>query len=205
MIAELYGLPGSGKSTTCNKLKETKELDDIMFFYKEKLLGKIIYHLFLILFPINPKLNKVYKKINNKLSKYLNNKNKIDASVPLSLYIKYIVFIFYIENKYAHKKNKGICIDEGVIHLCIAIHAEFDVPISLLDDIIEITSGALNRKLVRVDCSIEDAIIRMKKRNRKRAPIDYLDEHQLKELLKDYKKAEEYFNDKYNECHITVD
>ena len=63
MIVELFGLPGCGKSYCCNELEKKNDFENIMNFYKEKFLGKIIFHIFLKFCLINKDFNMFYKKV----------------------------------------------------------------------------------------------------------------------------------------------
>lgn len=200
MIFELFGIPGSGKTTMCKKLDNDKGYKNIMFFYRESFVGKVIYQLFLRFFVFNKKLRLMYNEINVILKDYLENDNIISKDVKLDLFIKYIIFVCYIESKY-YKYN--VCVDEGILHLCIAIYAEFGVPLQVLERIMYLTSNKNNIRYILINCEIEKAMLQIKRRNRKRAPIDFITDDELRKLLFRYKTAEEYFSLRYiDKCEV---
>lgn len=193
MIIEYFGLPGSGKTTFCNRICNEQHLKNPRIFFKDNLFGKILFHIFLNTFYINYSLLKKYKEGKKILSnkKYV---NKINPNISIELYLKYIVFIFYIENRY-----DAIVLDEGVIHYLTALYAEFEVDFDLLDDIYKIFK-VIDKDIVykSTNCDISKAIENCKKRNRKDAPIDFLNDDELYSIENRYKQAEEYYSKHLN-------
>ena len=53
MVIELFGMPGSGKTTIANYYEREKNIRNIQKDYKDKLYGKIKFHIFLKFFIIN--------------------------------------------------------------------------------------------------------------------------------------------------------
>ena len=208
MIFELFGMPGSGKSYICKKIEDDGYAKDIMRFYKENFFGKVIFHIFIYIFKINKELKKNYDEIMNILGDNSNYINIINPDIPINLYVKYIVFILYIEKKYFKKKN--IIIDEGIIHYCIAIYAEYYVDCKKIDLIIDKLILTNEKKIIiGLNCSKEKTIEQIKKRNRKKAPIDFLEGQKLSIILERYldaihfvKKRFDYLS--YNEIESKI-
>ena len=197
MVYELYGLPGSGKSYYCKKMEIKDNIKDIYSFYKDKFIGKIIFHFFLYLFKINKNLRNKYQQILNIIGEreYI---NRIDNRIDFKIYIKYIIFVYFLELR----EKKNIIIDEGIFHYCTALYAEFDIEYDKVDKIIELLKIDKFKEIYRVSCDVEHAIIQIKKRNRKQTAIDFLKEKELKELLIRYYKIGEYFQNKYKIMNI---
>lgn len=187
MNYELFGLPGSGKTTICKIV--SKKNKNPMFFYKETFLGKILFHLFLYTFFFK----KEYIELFYNLKKSLKNKkyvNIIDKRIPIDLYLKYIVFVYYLECS-----NKNIIIDEGIIHYCVALIAEFNVSNYEIENMIKF----LDTKTIiyGLNTTIDSVCINIKKRNRRNCPFDYLSNEKKIEVLKKYNYAIEYFKNRY--------
>ena len=193
MIYELFGLPGSGKTTLGNNIEKNLKIKNILEFYRNNLLGKIIFHIFLKFFILNKELREKYNEITTVLedkSKYVNN---INAQIKVDLYIKYIIFIYFIEKKV----KKNILIDEGIIHYSIALYAEFNVEFNKLDKIVEILKINKTKKIFDLKCSKKTALLQIKKRNRQRAALDFLTNNDLDNLMERYLEAEKHFSRNY--------
>lgn len=195
MNIELFGIPGSGKSFYCNKINEKKQYKDIMYFFKEKLMGKVFFHLFIYFGMIVPIFNKIYKKLIHILGENANNVNSISDTSDIKVYLKYIIFIYFLE-----KNKKNIIIDEGIVHYCMVLYAEYNVPKEKCIQILDyFDSKEYNdiRKIYGINCEIQISIDRIKSRQRKRAPIDFLKEKELEELLNKYKEFMKNVENRY--------
>lgn len=184
MIIELFGLPGSGKSFYCNQLEQNNFFKDIMKFYRENFFGKVLLHLVIEFCLLDKKFKKIYKDIFNFIND--NNVNVLSGKNDIELYVKYMIFIYFIE---VNKKKKNIIIDEGIVHYCMVLYAEYSVEMEKCIKILEYFDSKKYKdckKVYRVSCDIETAIIRSKKRNRKRAPIDFIEGKQLYDILSRY-------------------
>ena len=193
MIYELFGLPGSGKTTCGNIIQEEFNINNKLEFYRNHFWGKIIFHVFLKIFFIDRQLKNKFTEIINVIGNIKTYKNSIDCKISIELYIKYIIFVYFIEKK----SKEDILIDEGIIHYLSALYAEFNVSFNKLDKIIEILEVKNEKTIVGLKCSKEQAFTQIKKRNRKRAAMDFLSDRKLNNLLDRYLKAEEYFCKKY--------
>lgn len=199
MVFELFGIPGSGKSYCCNELESNGYVKDIMKFYKENFAGKILFHIFLSIFQINKKLKKIYKRIIKLLGDISLYTNIIDPNVSIELYIKYMIFVFFIENTYT---KKDIIVDEGIIHYCIVLYAEFSVELNKINKIIDILKIENEKKIIGLRCKKEESIMRIKKRNRKRTPMDFLEYTELEEILDRYLEAEKYLANRFKHLEL---
>lgn len=190
MKFELFGLPGSGKTSLCKKIKKKYKIKNPMDFYKYNFFGKILFHIFLSTFYFNKSNIKLFKELMSFLGDGFY-KNIIDNTIDIELYIKYIVFVNYIE-----QKKGNYVIDEGIIHYCIALYAEYNVDFKIIDIILEKTN--VENIKVGLKCSINKAMEQIKIRNRKSCPIDFLEEEKLFFILKKYNDAINYYRDKYS-------
>lgn len=188
MIIEIFGLPGSGKTTFCQKYSTEKNLKDLMKFYRDSFFGRSLYYIFKYIYFLIPKINIKLKRIMEVLSKK-NYTNCINKDISIKEYIIFMCFVYYCELK--NKKN--VIIDEGIIHYCMALHAEFGVEFDVLDEIINELKLEKNIKYIVLNCSVEKCLSQMKKRNRMRSSIDFMDEGELELLLKKYEKALNYY------------
>jgi len=188
MIIELFGLPGSGKTTCCNLVEKKFNIKNPMNFYRNTIVGKIKFRLFLKFFRLNKELLNKY----NKLVSILNDKtykNNIDSKIDINLYLKYILFTYYIEKKY---EKHSIIIDEGIVHYCIALYAEFDVEYNQILKINEMFQMELKTNIC-LKSDIETSISQMIKRSRKVSAIDFLDKNQLIDILNKYNNGIKFF------------
>ena len=176
MIYELYGLPGSGKSTCCDRVQKQCNIKNPLEFYRDNIIGKICFHLFLKFF--------------NNSNDY---KNSLNLEIKLDLYIKYLIFIYYIEKK----SKKTLIIDEGIIHYCLALYAEFNVELEKIDRIISVLKESNLKITIGLKCPVETAILQIKKRNRKRTAMDFLEDKDLENLLNRYFEAIKHFQNNY--------
>ena len=199
MIFELFGIPGSGKSFICSKIEKNGYAKDIMRFYKENFIGKILFHAFLYTFEINKTLRKKYQKIIDILGNPKRYSNIIDSRISIEVFIKYMIFIYFIEKKYITKKD--VIIDEGIIHYCIAIYAEYSVELNKIEQIIETLKIYDKKVIIGLRCDKKKAINQMKMRNRKTTAIDFLEGAELEKILDRYIEAEKYFENKFKCLH----
>lgn len=190
MKFELFGLPGSGKTFLCKKITKKYKIKNPMDFYKYNFFGKILFHIFLSTLYFNKSNIKLFKELMN----FIKNgfyENIVDNTIPIELYIKYIVFINYIE-----QKKVNYIIDEGIIHYCIALHAEYNVDFKTIDMILE--KANIENIKIGLECSINKTMEQIKIRNRKSCPIDFLKEEKLFFLLERYNNAINYYKNKYS-------
>ncbi len=194
MIIELFGLPGAGKTTCGNNIEKKFKIKNILEFYRENLIGKILFHLFLYCFLLNANLREKYTKILNILQKEKIENNIINPHIKIELYIKYLLFAYCIE----YKSKKSLVIDEGIIHYCMALFAEFNVSIDILEAIIDLLKIS-NKKIIIISlkCPINKAIKQMQIRKRKRTSLDFLSDEKLKIVLDRYSVVQKYFSKKY--------
>jgi len=190
MKFELFGLPGCGKSTCCRKIEESTKIGNPMKFYKENFLGKIFFHLFLLTFQVNNKLNRLYKECLQILGTETY-ENAINKAIPKELYLKYMMFIYHLENS-----KKVIIIDEGIIHYAIALHAEFHIEMEKIERIVQLLQGK-EIKRFGILATVEECMGFIQKRNRKNCSIDFLEKEDLKQMLYQYKEGLDYFSQKY--------
>lgn len=187
MTIEIFGIPGSGKSTFCDNYSKENHFKNIMAFYRDTIIGRIIYKIFMRLYFIFPSIKKKYdiilKMINDK-----NYTNKLDKNIDIKKYIKYMLFIYYCEAK-NQKRNGKIIVDEGIIHYSVALYAEFDVEFKTIQKIINLLKlDSVQYYLLFKDTGI--AFKQMQERARKRCALDFLDEFDSKEMLNKYKDGE---------------
>ncbi len=199
MIYELFGLPGSGKTTFCNELYKNKKIKNLMSLYKENFWGKIYFHFYLKCMVLFKNEYGLYKKIINELKESDIYINKIDKNININLYIKYLLFVNMIERRVINKKITYI-VDEGVIHYCIAMMAEFSLSLEKVNKLLDIINFKTSTiKPVGLKCNIDTCLQHIEKRNRKETPIDFLEKVKLINLLNDYQNAYDIFINKYKE------
>ena len=193
LVYELFGMPGSGKTTYCKKIEKNLKICNVMNFYKENIFGKIYFKLWLKFFYINNNLKNKYLYIENILGNLQKYKNVIDERIDIKLYIKYILFVYFLEKK----NTRDIIFDEGIIHYCIALYAEFNVPFEKTDKILKYLNLESRRISIGIKCNIFTALNQIKERNRKQTPIDFLDELSLKSLLNRYLTGVKYYSNNH--------
>lgn len=198
MIYELYGLPGSGKSTCCNRIQKEINIKNPLEFYRDNIIGKVYFHLFFKFFRFNKELKGKFDEILKVLDDYNSYKNFLNSEIKIDIFLKYLIFVYYIEKN----SKKTLILDEGIIHYCLALYAEFNVELEKLDKIVEILDIFNSKITIGLKCSVETAIFQIKKRNRKRTAMDFLEDKELEELINRYFKAEEHFSDKYLSLEI---
>lgn len=189
MIYEFFGLPGSGKSTVCSMMRK-KGYQDLLFFYKNNIFGKMIFHLKFYLFKMNRKNRELFKNIEEIIP--VNCRNSIFVkNTTIDFYIKYLVLISRLE-----KKSIGNnCIDEGIVHYLMALYAEFNVNIDILNKIMVAIGFPTDFvKSIGINCSVQDAYYRICKRNRKQTGIDFLNKDEMIDLLNRYFEIYKYFS-----------
>lgn len=184
---ELFGLPGSGKSTLCSFISDKYHIPDIMYKYKNKFFYKINFHLFQYTFFFDKGLRKKYSEINNilNLDSKKNYSNVIDANISISKYIKYALFVYNKE-----LKMKSLIIDEGTIHYTMVLYAEFNVPYEKCEKILNLLKKD-DVTYIGLDTNFTQILSNIEKRNRHNTPIDFLKTKELEKILKKY---QEYFN-----------
>ena len=194
VIYELFGLPGSGKTTICKEIEKKYNVCYINRFYKENIIGKIYFHIFLKFFKTNKNIRDKYDLCLKQLSNYKTNKNIINAKLQIELYLKYIMFVYFIETKNKNQEKKCI-IDEGIIHYLMALYAEFNIPVEILEKILNILN--ISKINLGLKCNLEVICYQIKVRNRKNTPIDFLNDEDLKIILNKYNEAFNYFLQKF--------
>lgn len=199
MIIELFGIPGSGKSYCCEKIEKKENIKDVTKFFKEKIIGKAVFHFFLKFFKINKELNEKYNEMINVLGDTSNYNNILDKKINICLYLKYLLFIYFLEKKC----KMNIIVDEGIIHYSIVLFAEFSVDFDKIEKIIEVLKIYSKEKMIiGIKCNKEIAIKRMEIRNRKRTSLDFLEYGELSKLLDRYIIAEQFFSYKFKMLNI---
>ena len=193
MIFELFGLPGSGKTRICNEVCEKYKIRNTIKFYRDTFFGNIYFHFIIKILLFNKDLKKKYLEINNILDDCKSYKNCINNDIDIKVYIRYMLFVYKLEKD---NKKCNMIIDEGIFHYCIALMAEFNVPMDKIDKILKCLKITNNIKILWLDCNIEQCILQIRTRNRKRSPIDFLNEEKLKEVLNRYYNAIKYFANK---------
>ena len=199
MIYELYGLPGSGKSTCCDRVQKQCNIKNQLEFYIYNIIGKIFFKLFLKFFKFNKDLKNKFEEIFKILNNSNDYKNSLNLEIKLDLYIKYLIFIYYIEKK----SKKTLIIDEGIIHYCLALYAEFNVELEKIDRIISVLKESNLKITIGLKCPVETAILQIKKRNRKRTAMDFLEDKDLENLLNRYFEAIKHFQNNY--LYLSID
>lgn len=189
MIYELYGLPGAGKTTLCEFVNTNYNIKNPMLFFKKNFIGKAYMHLFWHLYNLNVEMRNKKKKILEILENVNCYTNCIDDSQKITRYIDYMMFSYYIEKKY---NDKNIIIDEGIVHYCMALYAEFNVEKTKLDSILNVFKIE-SRYVLGIDCELNTVREQIKKRNRKETAIDFLNDEELMLVLKRYKDVFDNF------------
>ena len=178
IVIDLFGSPGTGKSTISSYFKEKYNLLDIKDWYINKFFGKIYLRLFLKLYKCNKILRKKEEEIVKILGSYNDYQNIISPETNISLFIKYMLFDYYLELK--NKKNA--IIDEGIIHNCLILMVEYNVSLEKIEKIYK-TLKIDNIEYLGIYLDKESCYKNIKKRNRKRCYLDFLDDDGLKEIL----------------------
>lgn len=184
---ELFGCPGSGKTTTCKELEQKCKLVFISDFYKETLIGKAFLHIFLKCFILVPKYRKIYHKLLKVIGDYKKHKNIFGFKTDICMFLKYMIFVYYIEEKYK-VPNERIIIDEGIVHYLMALYSEYDVSFEVLDKILDVFKNE-NRYSIGLKIDFNDNLNQMLKRQRKETEIDFLNNNETKKLLQRYTTA----------------
>ncbi len=197
MIYDLFGIPGSGKSTICDYVEKNCNITDIKNKYIEDFIGKVIFHLYLYLFFLDKASLKKYKQIKKIIGNYKDYSNYINPKTKISLYIKYMLFDYYIETKV----KKDCIIDEGIIHYCISLYVEFDLEIDKILKIIDLLKVE-KIEYIGLSCSIDECIKNIKKRNRKRCDIDFLEGNDLISFLEKWNEGFNIMSKKYKTDNI---
>ncbi len=188
MIIELYGAPGSGKTTLCKKISKVIGFECPMNFYLDNIVGKIFMHLFWHTFTVKSDLRRKYKQIIDIVrGQYTHLYNQ---SLDIKMYINYLMFAYYVEGN-AH--DKDIVMDEGILHYCIALYAEFGVEIEKVEQIYELLRVE-ERVLYKVSTEKTEILQRLKKRNRHVTAIDELPDEVISALLERYYCGEKIFS-----------
>lgn len=199
MIYELFGLPGAGKTTFCKKIYIYKKIKNIMSLYKDKFVGKVYFHFYLKYTIFFKDEYELYKKIMKELCNSNEYINKIDKKIKINLYIKYLLFVNKVEKEAINKKRTFI-VDEGIIHYCMTLMAEFSLPLDQVKKILNIIKFENNKIIpIGLKCDINTCLEHIEKRNRKNTPIDFLEKEDLRDLLNDYQDAYIIFCNKYKE------
>ena len=178
IVIDLFGSPGTGKSTISAYFKEKYNLHDIKDWYINKFFGKIYLRLFLKLYKCNKVLRQKEADIKKILGSYDEYKNIISPETNISLFIKYMLFDYYLELK----NRKNAIIDEGIIHNCLILMVEYNLPLEKVEKIYK-TLKIDNIEYLGIYLDTESCYKNIKKRNRKRCYLDFLDDNSLKEIL----------------------
>lgn len=184
VICETFGLPGSGKSFFCDKLKkEYKKYKIVSSIEQQKksFIGKCIIKL-------NFKINKLkYRKLAKLLKGGVRGKiNLFAEKIPPKYMIEHICYCFSL-----YKKNsvKLYFLDEGIVHLLSAFGAEYGLSFDFLKHIFEVIERDIKfNDIYYLEISIENALKNIKERNRHTCYIDELEETKLRMLLESYEK-----------------
>ena len=196
MIIELFGVPGSGKTTLCKNIVKIKgEYCLPMSFFVETFVGRILMHIFWKYYRFNRKLRKIYNIIIEIIGNVDEYSHLYIHNLKIDSYLKYVVFSYYLEAKLT---RKNCIMDEGIIHYCMSFYAEFGLEIEKIDKIIE----TLMDKNVRV-CGLinnkEVVLNNIMERNRKVSYIDKMSLDDLSKLLDKYYEVFSIFQQRF-EC-----
>lgn len=193
MVYEVFGIPGAGKTTFCKLLEKQYNIKNPMNFYRNNMIGKILFHIFLKFYFLDNDLRNVMNDMKRILGQKIYKKNIFDSKIELELYLKYLLFSYYIGKIY---KQQNIVIDEGAIHFLIAIYAEFEVEIEKIVELIEYFELKDSKEYIYLKSTIDNAIKQSKERGRKRATIDFLNQEELFSLYNKYLHMCELINRK---------
>ncbi|MBM6957352.1 hypothetical protein H5972_08830 [Ligilactobacillus salivarius] len=183
MIVELFGAPGSGKTTLCNKIEDDVGIKNILEIYRKKTLYKAYMHVFWKTFFFRGDIKDKY----NKIQKIL------DENEDTTMLVKFMLFTYFIEKKYQKKK---LIIDEGCIHFLVALYAEYNIDFKRLEEIKNILCIS-NVKVLGINTKKKYIINNVKKRSRNKTRIDKLDGDEFSKLIDRYIEGVNYFGNYY--------
>lgn len=190
MIIELFGPPGSGKTTLTKKIVNNFSVEDPMNWYRENLIGKIYMHVFWRTLFLKPDILKISRKI----KKILKNDSVYNRDVDLIL--KFMLFAFFVEKRYA-SSSKYYLIDEGIVQYLIALKAEYSVDDKSITKIKQILMLP-NIYAFGISLPKEQILNNIKKRNRHSTRIDEIRGSELTYLIEKYIEATYFFNSQYD-------
>lgn len=189
MIVELFGAPGSGKTTICNQLEEESVAVNVMDRYREHTIGKIYMHFFWKTFFFKKNIKKKY----NYLMAIFDNAGY--SSKDLRELITFIMFTYFLEEKFAYSEKKLI-FDEGVVHYMIALYAEYGIDIDTLNKVKSILSIP-TISVIGLDICKENILRNIKKRNRHRTKMDSLSDSEMSKLVDRYQEGIKFYSTMY--------
>lgn len=192
MIIELFGLPGSGKSTICQKIAQKNDIINIMDKYLNSVTGKIKMHLFWKFFILNKNLRVKYNEMHELVKR--NSNNIFNSQIGIDKYLKFMLFAYHIGNI---NKEKNVIFDEGIAHYCLALNAEFDVDITILQRL-SVIMETNNRMSIGVNVDIDTVKKQIKSRDRHATMIDELEGQKLDMLLHRYQVGYEMLIQNYD-------
>lgn len=183
MIIEMFGAPGSGKTTLCNKIEKDIGIKNISALYQKKFIPKIYMHIFWKNFFYKVDIKDKYEKICQIL----------DYNNDVMMLVKFMLFTYFVEKKYQGKK---ILIDEGCIHYLVALYAEYNISFEKLEKIRSILCIS-DIKTIGINTEKKYIINNVKKRNRNITRIDRLSDDEFSKLVDRYIEGVNYFGNYY--------
>ena len=184
VVCEVFGLPGGGKSFYCGQLKKKYNEQEVVRSIEEQkktFIGKCIVKL-------RFKVSKLrYRKLAKFLKSFLKGKANLFAKEISPKYM--IEHICYCVSIYRKNTSRIYFFDEGIIHCLSALGAEYGLSFEVLKQIFDkIESYIKFNDIYYLEISVENALKRIKIRNRHACYMDNLKDEDLIELLKNYEK-----------------
>lgn len=187
MVIDIIGAPGSGKTTVCNRIKNSLRRRSIPYIdmtgrKNTPFQIKVFIRLCMIWIYLSPMYRSIYNEIEVKLAQYPKESNKYFYSNLGSIMRDVVRHVF--AHKLFEKNNIYLLNDEGVLHKMLPISIQHGVPVNVLVEIYK--SFNMDLKLILVDSDIEQVFTNNIRRNRHDCDYDNMNEVELRNYLAAY-------------------
>lgn len=192
MIVELYGLPGSGKTSLRNAVLgiESEKTDNngiADFFLRTAKKVSVITP-----YAITKRRQISKIKIRNTEAVYLD--------ISMSYKINNILMLAY---GYKRLNSKNVFMDEGLIHRIIGLAVNHQLSEQQLTELINVFNDVLPARIYYLDVGLDECFNSIKRRNRHVSKMDELNNDELVLFLKDYEKYCNYICENYGHIRIS--
>ena len=189
MIVELFGLPGSGKSSLMQRIQGRPFVEAA----PERGLKSALLRAAKRMAPYMPSSLALKREMRIAIGATRESPEFISASVK-----DYVNNLCMVAFGYRHAGGRTLYMDEGIVHRVVSFAVNYDLSIEKMLRLLDAF-----RSVVYLDTDMEECLRSIQRRNRHICKMDELDDAQLRRFLNRYRKYFDAINERYAFPRVT--